>query len=419
MKLFNSLLVCSFLNLMYLSAAEVRTWTSTAGTKLEAELVGVERGSAVLKKANGSTIKVKLKLLVDEDQKLVREFEKEQSKGETVIEELGANAGAYSGKIQCKSDDQWHYFLYLPKQFHTGKKWPVCFVMSPQGGGHPNTLNRYRAASDRFGVVMALSVESKNGFNESASAAEAMIDDVYDRVPVLEKMAFSTGFSGGARMAYLMAERDKRIAAVLACGAGGGVYLEDGSFRESRLRSNTYVYSLIGSNCFNRGGSMKSHKSFSKSSRLRYFPGNHNWAGESLIEQGMALAYGESLSRYKGSDKELLKLDYLATLETLVNQLAENEPWEAYWLTSFLKESKWLDGDIEDKHNELEKDERVQLAQEAEKDITVFARKHYNVFYKQDQKPNAARLKEAEKLAKKYEELPHGSLIQRLGQPAK
>lgn len=157
-------------------------------------------------------------------------------------------------------------------------------------------------------------MESKNNFWESDQAIEAMVDDVYERLPVAENLAFATGMSGGSRMAYLLAERERNIAGVLACGSGSGVYVGEDEFRDAKLRRSTYVYSLMGTNCFNRTGAFQSHDEFPDEYRLRFFPGKHDWAGADLIEEGMARVLGAGLADYDGEDAEEMRSDYAKTM---------------------------------------------------------------------------------------------------------
>jgi len=50
----------------------IREWTSTVGSKIEAEFVGVENGVAKLKKRDGSELRVPLDKLSDADQQWIR-----------------------------------------------------------------------------------------------------------------------------------------------------------------------------------------------------------------------------------------------------------------------------------------------------------------------------------------------------------
>ena len=51
---------------------------------------------------------------------------------------IDAKPGSISPEIKCVKDEEWSYHVYLPKEFHTGRQWPVCFIMSPGGGSGPN-----------------------------------------------------------------------------------------------------------------------------------------------------------------------------------------------------------------------------------------------------------------------------------------
>lgn len=414
-----------FLSLCVLSltsnAGEMRSWTSTSGTSIQAELVQSDGDKVVLAREGGSELTIKLSQLSSADQDFIHRYLEGKNKGETGVSEIDAVAGKVCQNVRCAADPRWGYHLYLPKEFHSGRKWAVCFVMSAGGGKSSKPMEKYFSAADRLGCVVALSVESKNRFADSDLAMEAMADDVYERVPVIEGMAFSSGMSGGSRMAYLLAERDKRVAGVLACGSGSGVYLKEKDFRDAKLRSSTYVYSLIGTNCFNRTGASKSHSEFSKECRLRFFKGLHSWAKAPLIDQGMARVYGAALERYSGPDAQSLELDYVRSVGLLIGELKGKAPWEAYYLSSYLESQDLLTSELKQVHEALEGDERVKLALNAEKDIKAFVKKYFVSvgFYTEDTKPDAKREAEANMLASKYGSIPHGELIQLLGEASK
>lgn len=402
-----------------------RTWTSTAGTQIEARLVKVDGSSiTLLKKEGGQKITLKLKQLSKPDQDFITAAPEEpEVKGKTEIEGIDAKPEKISAEIQCRDNDKWSYFVYLPKNFHTGKKWPVWFVMSAGGGSGGRALNRYKAGADRLGCILALSVQSKNGFWESDVAMKAMTDDVFTRFPVIESLGFSTGMSGGSRMAYLMAERDKRIAGVLACGSGMGVYLKEKDFRSAKLRKSTCIYSLIGTNCFNRNEAVTTHNKLPKDSRLRFFPGKHAWAGSPYIEEGMARVLGVALTRSKGNDLDKLKKSYAKTMWKWTLELNENQPWEAAYWAKFLAE---FDGDsiiqreAEKLERTLKSDPQVLLALQADKAIDKLCQKHFNRYISQGEgkKADSTREAEANKMAEKYKGLPHAELIQQLGKPS-
>ncbi len=293
--------------------------------------------------------------------------------------------------------------------------------MSASGGKKSNPLKRYIEGAELLGCVLALSVESKNKFADSDLAMEAMAADVYQRLPIEPGLAFASGMSGGSRMAYLLAERNKNVDGVLACGSGNGVYLKESDFRDAKLRKSTYVYSLIGTNCFNRTEALDSHLEFPDDYRLRFFPGKHTWAQASLITEGMARVLGHALKDPDNRKWQSFRDDYLAAMLPHVQALQESEPWEAYYWAMFLNDfegSMKSSYQFHDIAETLAKDPRVKTALKAEEAILEFASDFYKgVFYKDDKKPNPERKEAAEKLAEEFSDIPHGEIIKLLGDP--
>lgn len=399
---------------------EFRTWNSLAGTTLEARFVAEKQGFIRLEKEDGSLLTVKLDQLVDADHVYVEQAT--EVRGATRVEGISAAPGSFSGKISCEADNQWHYYLYLPNDFHTGRDWPVWFIMSPGGGGKPGPLNRYKEGAELLGCILALSVESKNGFSDAELAVQAMVEDVFTRLPVVKELSFASGFSGGSRMSYRLAELETNIAGILACGSGDGVYPRNGDFRSANLPRHTYVYSLVGTNCFNRTGTFEAHESFPEDFRMQYFPGNHDWAGSATITTAMARVVGEGLKIYEGDDAERLCRNFSRTVWEMTQDQQDDAPWEAYRWASFLKEFDGVPTIREQAAglaNALKNHPDVKRAQAAERDMHRLGEDYFDVFYTEDRKPNPERKRDAENMALEYEGLPHQEILRRLGDPCK
>ena len=374
-------------------------------------------------RANGKKLTLKIAQLSGEDQAYVKELQNKRDegpRGETSISGIEATPGEISDPIACL-DSEWHYRLYLPKAFHTGREWPVWFVMSPGGGKKSSSLERYVAGAERLGCILALSMESRNEFAESYTAVYAMVDDVYARIPASKELSFASGFSGGARTAYVLAEFRPNIAGVLACGAGYGIYL-DGGFRSANLPSSTYIYSLMGTNCFNRDEATRTHSKVDDNFRLHFFPGKHAWAGSSYIEAGMARVYGEGLLEKSDPKFDSYRRIYSRTMEKWVEEMAEEKPWEAFEWAKFLEEFPG-DADVSSKVAEmipkLEEDPRSELAAKANKAIQEFTREYFVRVIDRDKGkvPDPEREAAAEALAAEFEGLPQAEIIRRLGKP--
>lgn len=392
---------------------EVRTWTSSVGSTLEARLVNFDGSTVELKTAEGRTIRLKLSQLSTEDQDYLSEVPEET--GDTSIAGIEAEPGTISGPIACEDDPEWSYHLYLPSGFHTGREWPVWFIMSPGGGVGGGPHKRYKPGAEKLGCILAVSVESKNAFWESDKAVEAMAKDVAKRLPTADGLLFTTGFSGGSRMAFLLAERNKDVGGVLACGSGGGIYLSENDFRESKLNRSTYVYSLMGTNDFNRPGSVNSHLSYSDDCRLRFFPGGHAWANEQLVMEGMARVLGETLREHKGPGMEQHRARFAKNAWSIVEELKEDQPWEAHhWaeLLATYPDAGAIASRAEDLVASLGSDPRVELGREAEEEIRKFAEK---CFGRGASVSADERQKKADALAEKYDSLPHAEILRKLG----
>ncbi len=394
-----------------------RIWTSTAGTKLEAKLLRHDRATVRLERTDGSQLTVRLDQLSPADRDYLDELS--EAKGQTSIEGIPAEPGSISPIIRCAHNTNWSYHLYLPKTFHDARTWPVWFILSPGGGKDGKALQRYIDGAEMLGCILALSVESRNDFADSDFAMEAMVRDVYSRVPVEKQLSFASGFSGGSRMAYLLAESNNNIQGVLACGSGSGVYIKEKDFRSAELRRSTYVYSLIGTNCFNRTEAYNSHEKFKDDYRLRYFPGKHEWAPSPLIKEGMARVLGEALKTSQDRALEKLRVQYARTLWAHTQALETDEPWEACYWAEFLAEfpaERTIQNDASNLAHTLKRTPEVQLARKAESAIRKFGKKYFQgVYYTDDKEPNEDRRNDAERIAAEFLTLPHGELIKRLG----
>jgi dienelactone hydrolase len=309
----------------------VRTWTSASGSTLEARYVGPKGMSVVLQKPDGKKLQIDLSRLSRDDRAYVKSLAlKQYDEPPPPVENYKVPIGRVSPEIKCAKESQWSYRLYLPPGFNLSRKWPVMFVMSPGGGG-ADVLNRYLPGANKNGWVLALSVQSKNHFDQSDVAVSAMVDDVLAQHPIDMKRLYSSGFSGGARMAFNLAQQyKKKFAGILPCGAGG---------TRADLSKSTEIYGLCGSNCFNRWDMACTKKVLSNEFRLWFFPGNHDWAGPSEIADGMTWLNGRYLKRATMSNESIKseKHRYVKGVLADIGVNIDADPERAYRLATALQ----------------------------------------------------------------------------------
>lgn len=123
--------------------------------------------------------------------------------------------------VQADSFPGESFALYLPQNYSADKKWPVLLGFDSHARG-ALFVKKYKALADEFGYILAGSNTSQNGQMPEASLqiGAHLIDELNRRFSTDPDRISAAGFSGGARVASLIAIKNGGIATVLACGAG-------------------------------------------------------------------------------------------------------------------------------------------------------------------------------------------------------
>jgi hypothetical protein len=139
---------------------------------------------------------------------------------------------------------------------------------------HPSARGRamvekYQAAAERYGYVVAGSNNSRNGpWSVSVAAVHAMSLDLGKRFSIDAQRIYLTGMSGGARVAMQVALGSNTIAGVIASSAG---------FPDSQTRESVpfAVYGTAGSEDFNYIEMRMLDRALTSPHRLAIFTGGH------------------------------------------------------------------------------------------------------------------------------------------------
>ena len=234
------------------------------------------------------------------------------------------------------------------------------------GGGSPGDADRYRAGAERNHWIIAISKQSRNEFEGSQDAVDAMIRHVTSKLPINTKRMYVTGFSGGARMAFATAEAHTEIAGVLACGAGGHLGA-----------AHQVVYGLDGTNCFNRCDMANCFRDFKgRDNLLRFFPGQHEWAGEELCDDAITHLNGVYLFANRVTAPTEWAA-FTAEVGDLVERSAKTAPLRAYMWSSFLTERGVKDAQLAALHASLGQSETNKLYEKGLADVSEFAQRNF------------------------------------------
>jgi dienelactone hydrolase len=187
--------------------------------------------------------------------------------------------------VACAQNPEQSYALYLPSNYSPQRYWPILYSFDPAArGAFP--LQIQKEAAERYGYILAASNNSHNGpMKPQLEAAKAMVEDTRTRFAVDDRRTYFTGFSGGARVAALLALACKCAAGVLLSGAGFPV--GNPPARETPFAT----FSAIGKNDFNYMEVIPLQEQLEKTGYphwVRFFDGTHQWAPADVTDQALA-----------------------------------------------------------------------------------------------------------------------------------
>ena len=129
--------------------------------------------------------------------------------------------GRIIDKVICAKNASYSYALYLPTSYLSDRQWPAVFCFDPRAQGR-RPVELLQAAAEKYGYVLAGSLDSKNGPVEpNQRAAKAVWQDVRERFSIDPARLYAAGFSGGAEVAVLFPYLvETQAAGIISCGAG-------------------------------------------------------------------------------------------------------------------------------------------------------------------------------------------------------
>jgi|SRR5262245_40021626 len=176
--------------------------------------------------------------------------------------------GTIVDEVTCAADATQTYALYLPSRYSPARQWSVLLAFHPGGRGR-SMVEKYRAAAEQYGYIVAASNNSRNGpWSVSVAAVNAMTGDIAQRFAVNPQRVYATGMSGGARVAMQLALANEGIAGVIASSAG---------FADSQPRANVRfpVFATAGIDDFNYIEMRLLDRKLKTPHRLVIFEGGH------------------------------------------------------------------------------------------------------------------------------------------------
>jgi hypothetical protein len=192
--------------------------------------------------------------------------------------------------VRCAGDASQHYALYVPSNFTPTRRWPVILGFDAGGRGR-RAVERYQAAAEKYGYLVAGSNNSRNGpWPVSLDAAKAMAADVDARFPVDSKRKYTAGMSGGARVAMLLALSPEPITGRFGPPIAG-VFASSAGFPEPDVDFKESVpfpiFGTAGTDDFNHQEMRQLDRGVKTPHRVEVFEGGHVWLPVALATDGV------------------------------------------------------------------------------------------------------------------------------------
>ncbi len=184
-------------------------------------------------------------------------------------------SGRIVEEVPCAAEPSQTYALYVPSYYTPERSWPAILAFDPGARGRI-PVERYQAAAEKFGYIVAGSRNSRNGaWAVSLAAARAMAADISTRYRIDTGRLYTAGMSGGARVAMGVALGSGRIAGVVASSAG---------YPDAKARKTVpfAVFGTAGNEDFNYQEMRRLDRELTSPHRLAVFAGGHMWLSSEL-----------------------------------------------------------------------------------------------------------------------------------------
>lgn len=195
-----------------------------------------------------------------------------------------AQRGVVIDKVVCKSEPNQSYCLYLPTSYHVNKSYPVIYAFDPHDNGHiPVALMKNSAEKLEYIVVGSNNSRNGLGIDEINSIVNNLLADTQQKMSIESNRIYTVGFSGGARVACLVAQNIGKVKGVIACSAGFQPDYKSLTFRFIGVAGTQDMNYL----------EMKQLddylKSFHQPHQFLVFKGKHQWPPESVISESISM----------------------------------------------------------------------------------------------------------------------------------
>ena len=230
-------------------------------------------------------------------------------------------------KVACTANPEQSYALFLPPGYTPEKKWPILYAFDPVGRGSV-PVKLFQDAAKEFGFILVGSNNSRNGIELNA-IVETLWSDTHQRFAIDERRVYTTGFSGGARVASAIALNSLGTVAGVIAASGG----PRPNFNPSPAKQFTF-FGTAGTEDFNFPEMQQLKRRMDEvgvTNRLVIFEGGHEWPPAEIC--GEAISWMEVQAMKSGTraqDDQLIDRLLAAKSKTARDYEISKQSYDAY-----------------------------------------------------------------------------------------
>jgi dienelactone hydrolase len=241
----------------------------------------------------------------------------------------GLPKGEIVERVAVGADASQSYALYLPKSYTPERKWPILYAFEPMGRGKL-PVGIFQEAAEKYGYIVVGSDNSRNGLDgaDLSKILSALWGDTHQRFSIDERRVYTTGFSGGARVAVSLAASCRCVAGVIGNGAGFPSQLKPAA-------DLPFIYfNAIGIDDYNFSEINALQKSLAEvklTHRIEKFDGAHQWLTEAVAEEALAWMQLHAIKRgILAEDEKFLEEYFQSRVARAAESLAKKQPLESF-----------------------------------------------------------------------------------------
>ena len=192
--------------------------------------------------------------------------------------------GKITDKIQCKTDANITYCVFIPTDYDVSKTYPAIYAFDPHGSGRI-PVNLMKNIADSLDYIIIGSNNSRNGLRQEEinGIVNTLFIDTQTKLAIDPSRIYMVGFSGGARVACMIAQAKPGIKGVIACSAG---------FQPTKKTLGFQYIGIAGTQDMNYLEMRQLNllmDSVGIQNQLIVFNGKHRWPNESTVGEAIEM----------------------------------------------------------------------------------------------------------------------------------